>query len=170
MQHHFGMMAGYNAWCNDRLYEAAAAISDENYRADQGAFFKSVHGTLNHILVADRIWLNRFTGDGPSPSSLDEILFEEFDALRSARRAEDTRIVRFVDGLSDQALADNFHYRPMTDPSRQVSQPLAPALIHFFNHQTHHRGQVHALLTRTVGTAPSLDLIYYQRETGIGLA
>ena len=82
-------VCGYNAWCNERLYDAASRVSDADYRADRGAFFKSLHGTLNHLLVGDRIWMRRFTGAGELPPSLDAILFDGFDALRAARRSED---------------------------------------------------------------------------------
>ncbi|MGE0847262.1 MAG: DinB family protein [Flavobacteriaceae bacterium] len=168
MKDHFAMFARYNEWANRRIYEAAQALSDADYRADTGAFFKSMHGTLNHVLVADRIWLNRFTGTGPHPKSLDEILFEDFPALKEAREAEDTRIVRFADGLGEAALKGSFTYTPITRP-QPVTQPLGPALAHFFNHQTHHRGHAHMILTVLTGDAPPLDLVYFQRETGIGL-
>ena len=79
------MLAGYNAWANERVYDAAEGLSDADYRADRGAFFKSVHGTLNHLLVADRIWMRRFTGEGDAPNRLDAILFERLDELRAAR-------------------------------------------------------------------------------------
>ena len=77
----------------------------EQYRADRGAFFKSVHGTLNHLLVTDRIWMQRFTGEGDAPNRLDAILFETFDELRAAREAEDRRITGFVEGLDDRRIA-----------------------------------------------------------------
>src|SRR5215213_9102543 len=168
MKPHFAMMAGYNAWSNERLYEVAAQLSDADYRADHGAFFKSVHGTLNHLLVADRIWLRRFTGEGDAPNRLDAILFERLDELRAARRTEDKRILRYVEGLTDAALAGRIRYRNISN-SAEFEQPLAPALLHLFNHQTHHRGQVHGLLTALTGEAPSLDLILFQRESGMGL-
>lgn len=169
MKQHFAMMAGYNTWCNERLYDAAAQLPDADYRADRGAFFKSVHGTLNHLLVADRIWMRRFTGEGEAPNRLDAILFEDLRDLRAARQTEDARIVSYVESLSEDALAGRFRYRTITNAT-EVEQPLAPALVHFFNHQTHHRGQVHCLLTGFGLDAPSLDLILFQRETGIGLS
>jgi uncharacterized damage-inducible protein DinB len=169
MKPHFAMMAGYNAWCNERLYDAVAQLSDADYRADRGAFFKSVHGTLNHLLVADRIWMRRFTGEGEAPNRLDAILFEDFSGLRAARQQEDQRIASYVDRLSEADLAGRFRYRTITNPT-DVEQPLAPALMHFFNHQTHHRGQVHCLLTGFSLDAPSLDLVLFQRQTGMGRA
>jgi len=169
MQQLFAMMARYNAWANERLYDAVAAVNHVDYRADHGAFFGSLHGTLNHLLVGDRIWMRRFTGEGPLPAGLDEILCEDFEDLRAARRAEDARITRYAEALSEADVAATFSYRTMTNPT-DVTQPLAPALMHFFNHQTHHRGQAHALLTRLTGAAPSFDLIAFQRESGIGLS
>jgi uncharacterized damage-inducible protein DinB len=166
---YFSMMAGYNAWANERVYDAAAGLSDSDYRADRGAFFKSVHGTLNHLLVTDCIWMRRFTGTGDAPTRLDAILFDDLSDLRAARRAEDQRIESYVGELDEARLNGLLRYRTISNPT-DFEQPLASTLIHFFNHQTHHRGQVHALLTGLTGTAPSLDLIMFQRQTGIGLA
>jgi uncharacterized damage-inducible protein DinB len=167
MKTHFEMFSRYNAWVNERLYDAAAKLSDADYRADRGAFFKSMHGTLNHLLVADRIWMYRFTGTEPTSGKLDSILYEDFSALREARRNEDARINRFVDGLSTADLDGNIRYRTITNP-QDIEQSLAPALDHFFNHQTHHRGQAHGLLTAITGDAPSFDLIIFQRTSGLG--
>jgi uncharacterized damage-inducible protein DinB len=169
MTSHYVMFAGYNAWCNERLYDAAAQVSDADYRADRGVFFKSLHGTLNHLLVGDRIWMHRLTGKGELPSGLDAILYEDFAALRAARRAEDAAISRFVEALSEADLAGSIRYRTFSNPAT-LEQQLAPALDHFFNHQTHHRGQAHALLSSIIGNerTPSFDLIIYQRETGQG--
>ena len=169
MKPHFSMLAAYNAWCNRRLYDAVAQLSDAEYRADRGAFFKSLHGTLNHILVADRIWMRRFTGEGEAPNRLDLILFERFDDLRRAREAEDARIIAYADGLTDARLNGLFRYRTIVKPA-EVEQPLAPALIHFFNHQTHHRGQAHCILTGLGVDAPSFDLVLFQREARMGLS
>jgi uncharacterized damage-inducible protein DinB len=156
---HYRMFGHYTVWANARLYDAASRLSTEQYRADRGAFFKSVHGTLNHLLVTDRIWMQRFTGEGDAPDRLDAILFETFDPLRAAREAEDRRIVDFVERLDDARIAGTIKYRRVSSPE-VFEQPLAPALAHWFNHQTHHRGQVHALLTGLVGAAPELDLLY----------
>lgn len=170
MKSRYQMFASYNAWCNERLYDAVATVSDANYRADRGAFFKSLHGTLNHLLVGDRIWMRRFTGAGAQPPSLDAILYDDFADLRAARRVQDTLISRYIGGLSDGALAGTIRYRTVVNP-QNIEQPLAPALDHFFNHQTHHRGQAHALLSAVIGKGktPSFDLIIYQRLTGVGL-
>jgi len=165
---HYRMFGHYNAWANNRLYAASAQLKSEQYRADRGAFFRSVHGTLNHLLVTDRIWLRRFTGAGEAPASLDAILFETFEGLRAAREAEDQRILEFVAGLDEARIGGTIKYRRVSSPE-EFEQQLAPALAHWFNHQTHHRGQVHALLTSLVGTAPELDLLFFQRLSA-GLA
>ena len=169
MKSRYVMFAGYNAWCNRRLYDAAARLSDADYRARRGAFFSSVHGTLNHLMVGDRIWMQRFTGKGEIPPSLDAILYEDFDDLRVARVAEDVRINGYVESLSERDFAGSIRYRTFVNPA-DIEQELAPALDHFFNHQTHHRGQAHALLSTVLGNdaTPSFDLIIYQRETGQG--
>jgi len=170
MKDHFAMFALYNRWANERLYDAARQVPDADYRAPRGAFFGSLLGTLNHLLVADRIWMRRFTGDGPAPTRLDEILHEDFRGLETARQREDERIIAYVDFLSEADLRSELTYRTLTNPS-DVTQPLGPALAHFFNHQTHHRGQAHCLLTEIGGrdAAPSLDLLLFQRETGVGM-
>ncbi|HZQ12072.1 MAG TPA: DinB family protein [Pseudolabrys sp.] len=159
--------AAYNAWCNERLYDAAATVTDADYRADRGAFFKSLHGTLNHLVLGDVIWMNRFTGEGTLPKTLDQILYDDFTALRAARRALDASISRYVGTLTEADLARTIRYRTFSRP-QDIEQRLAPALDHFFNHQTHHRGQAHALLSSMIGNehTPSFDLIIYQRETG----
>ncbi|HUN48499.1 MAG TPA: DinB family protein [Stellaceae bacterium] len=159
---HFLSLAKYNAWANRRLYDAATALSNADYQRDRGAFFKSMHGTLNHLLVADRIWMRRFTGKGEAPDRLDAILFEELATLREAREAEDRRIIAYVEGLDEARLAGTIRYRRVSTPE-EFEQPLAPALAHFFNHQTHHRGQAHGILTGLTGKAPELDLLYFQR-------
>ena len=167
MEPRYAMFAAYNTWANERLYDAAAKLSDADYRADRGAFFKSMHGTLNHLLLGDRIWMRRFTGSGEHPDRLDAILHDGFAQLRAARRAEDARITAWIGSLSDADIAGSLRYRTVVNP-RTIEQPLAPALDHFFNHQTHHRGQAHCLLTAIAGDAPSFDLIIFQRETGFG--
>ncbi len=169
MKDHYTTFAGYNAWANRRLYEAAALLSDADYRADKGAFFKSMQGTLNHLLVADRIWMKRFTGQGEAPGRLDTILHEGLADLRVARDAEDRRILAYIDGLDEERLAGVIRYRRVSTPDAFV-QKLMPALDHWFNHQTHHRGQAHMILTTLGQPAPELDLLYYQRAVEAGRA
>ena len=160
---HLRAMAAYNRWANRRLYAAAAVLPDDDYRRPAGVYFNSLHGTLNHLLATDRIWMRRMTGTGDAPDKLDAILFERLDDLRAAREREDARIIGHVDGLSGAELEADFDYATTRGEPRR--QPRWEALTHLFNHQTHHRGQAHAVLTRLgVAEPPSLDLIAFQRE------
>jgi uncharacterized damage-inducible protein DinB len=168
MRAHWQMFAAYNRWANALIFEHAARLSDEDYRADCGVFFKSVHGTLNHLLVADRIWMQRITGANASPMRLDAILYDAFQDLREARVAEDRLIIAFVEGLDEAALSRWFRYRAIS-AAVEFEQELASALAHWFNHQTHHRGQLHGLLTRLSGEAPVLDFLAFQRSCGAGV-
>jgi uncharacterized damage-inducible protein DinB len=168
MKAQFEMLAAYNAWVNERLYGGATKIADADYRADRGAFFGSLHGTLNHLLLGDRIWMHRFTGEGDEPKQLDAILHDDFASLRAARQAEDRRIVAYVGRLTNADLQGTLRYRSTRSPA-EIEQQLAPLLIHFFNHQTHHRGQAHCLLTAIAGEATSFDLLVFQRATGVSL-
>ena len=158
----FPMLARYNQWANRRLYDAAAALPDEDLRADLGAAFGSILGTLNHIVVADLIWMSRFAKTPPPDLRLDTTVSDDLSALRQMREALDVEIVTFFDRLTEDDVASTFTYTRAISPD-VVTEPMGPALVHVFNHQTHHRGQVHALLTRLTGEAPSLDLIYFAR-------
>lgn len=162
LKRHFEMMAAYNRWANRLLYEAAADLSSEEFTRDVGAFFKSMVGTLNHLLVTDLIWMHRFTGEGEAPTRLDTILHRALPALRLAREAEDKLIMEWVSGLTEEALQGRFSYMTVTNP-RTVSQRLAPALAHLFNHQTHHRGQAHTILSLLGREPVSVDLVYFHR-------
>lgn len=163
MKEHFVTFAGYNAWANRKIYDAVAQLSAEDFRAPRSGFFPSIARTLNHILVGDRIWLSRFTGIAHDLKSLDQVLYEDFAPLRQAREAEDQRIIRTMRDLREDQLTGDLVYRTIAgDP---MSTPWTLTLSHFFNHQTHHRGQVHAMLSSTSVPPPPLDLIYYLRET-----
>lgn len=158
---HFDQLAAYNRWANRRIYDDAASLPDEVRKRPVGLFFGSVHGTLNHLLVTDYIWMRRFTSEGLQPERLNQILFENFSELRAAREREDEQIFKFVTGLDgyDQQL----EYQNST--GRTFRQSLGSALTHWFNHQTHHRGQVHAGLTIAGIREPaSLDLLVLQRS------
>lgn len=140
----YRMMAAYNHWMNAKLYASAGQLTDDMRKRDQGAFFKSIHGTLNHLLVGDSVWMGRFEARPFAFTSLREELFADFGALTQARLAMDQRITAFVDGLAPEWLAAPFEYRKLAGTSVRVTG--FAALSHFFNHQTHHRGQVTTLL------------------------
>jgi uncharacterized damage-inducible protein DinB len=159
---HFRQLAAYNRWANARLYAAALDLSDKGYRLHIGVFFGSLHGTLNHLLLSDRLWLKRLTGEGDHPSQLDAILYEDRAELTRARIAEDKRLIAVVDKYDDAALSKLHSYR--TTSGMPHSQVIADILLHLFNHQTHHRGQAHACLSILTGAEPpSLDLLVFQR-------
>ena len=162
MKDHFESFALYNQWANGRLLEAAAGLTAEQLAENRGAFFGSVIGTLNHILVADRAWLWRLTGSGETPIALDEILYADFRVFRRALEVEDARLIETVAGLSEEILPRPLRYRNMLGD--EFEQPRTVLLTHLFNHQTHHRGQVHTLLTQFGVSVPALDLVYFIRE------
>jgi len=158
-------LAAYNRFANVRLYQDAATLPDDVRKRDIGLFFKGLHGTLNHMLVADYIWMRRLTGDGPQPERLNQVLHEDFEVLRAARVAEDDRILDFVTGLQPADYDRVMEYRNST--GKLFQQRFAPALTHFFNHHAHHRGQAHAALTILgVAEPQSLDLLVWQRANG----
>jgi uncharacterized damage-inducible protein DinB len=163
MKLHFVMMANYNSWANARLYRMAESLPDELYRKEVGAYFKSLHGTLNHLLAADRIWLHRLTGTGEHPGRLNAVVVDDLPTLNSARRAEDQRIIDFVQGLDESQFDQACDYRTLNGtPQKQRRREI---LAHLFNHQTHHRGQAHTILTVLGITEPDpLDLLIMQRE------
>lgn len=164
---HYRMLADYNRWANERLYAAATGLSDEAYRADRGAFFGSLHRTLNHLLVADRVWMRRLTGEGPQMSRLDEIVHDDLASLHAARRAEDARIAAWLATLAPARLDEDFVYSPLSAPG-EIRHPVRFALAHLFNHQAHHRGQCHTILTSLGSPSLALDLIYFLRAEGAG--
>lgn len=166
MLDHYRMFAAYNAWANRTLYDAVGKLDDAAYRKPLGAFFGSLHRTLNHLLAADRIWMKRFSGTGEAPTSLDAILCDDFTTLWAARQAEDARIIAFVESLTEEKIRADFTYSPITNPTI-ITHPLGPALTHVFNHQTHHRGQCHGMLTALGGPSLTLDLIYFVRTDGV---
>ncbi|HKI98104.1 MAG TPA: DinB family protein [bacterium] len=153
---HFRRMAQYSTRANAILYAACARLPDAERKRERPAFFRSIHGTLNHILVGDRIWLARFAGREVPSTGLDAILYEDFDALHAARTAEDARIEALAAGLTPDFLAGSIRY--VNNEGKPYDDPVAVLLAHFFNHQTHHRGQVHGLLSHAGVPTPVLDL------------
>ena len=159
---HFKSLAAYNAWANQRLYDVCAELPADTYHAERPAFFRSIHGTLNHILIGDRMWIGRIIGVDSGLKQLDAILYPDIDSLRQARETEDRRIIDIVDELSEPDFQRNYSYQTLT--FGPLSSPLWHMLDHLFNHQTHHRGQVHDQLMQTPVAPPPLDLMYYLRE------
>jgi uncharacterized damage-inducible protein DinB len=158
----FGLMAGYNRWMNERLYALCGALSDEERKRDRRAFFRSIHGILNHLLLTDRGWLGRFTGEPWTFRSLDQELYPDFDELRSERATTDGAIEDYVARLTPEQLSAEIFYK--TYAGKTYSHPLRPALVHMFNHETHHRGQLTTLLSQLGIDPGGTDLIAYYRE------
>jgi len=158
---YFQRMARYNGWANALLYAAAAEMPAEDYGRELSAFFGSLKGTLNHVLVADRIWMRRLTGEGETYADLNRVLHDDLESLAAARIAEDERIASWVGELTETDFEEDFHYANMAgDP---FTDRLDLLLCHFFNHQTHHRGQAHAIFSALGHTPHSMDLIYFSR-------
>ena len=152
----WGHYARYNRLANETLYEACAGLSDEERRRDLGAFFRSVHGTLNHLLLGDRIWMTRFEGGEHPSTGLGTPLYDDFSALRAARAVMDARIEAFFSDLPAGFGAGSIRY--VNNAGFTSEDPLDVLLPHFFNHQTHHRAQVHTLLSQLGRDPPVLDL------------
>jgi uncharacterized damage-inducible protein DinB len=167
MRAYFQMFAGYNAWANHRLHAACALLDEADYKAERGAFFGSIHGALNHLIVTDRMWLARLRGEALPPQGLDAVIFHDLSTLREARTHEDAALSSHVAALTEDQLAGAFRWTRVADGS-VVTQPLWATLTHVFNHQTHHRGQVHGLLSQAGIDPPSLDLPVFQKASGLG--
>jgi uncharacterized damage-inducible protein DinB len=142
------LMAQYNAEMNRRLYTAAARLSDVERKADRGAFWQSIHGTLSHILWGDTQWMSRFD-NWPKPEvppKQSAAMLDDFAALTARREQADADIQAWANRIDDAWLTEDLVWYSGS-AQRELSRPRGPLVVHFFNHQTHHRGQAHALLT-----------------------
>ncbi|MEY4517870.1 MAG: hypothetical protein RLZZ499_469 [Cyanobacteriota bacterium] len=166
------LLARYNQLMNQRIYDTAAQLSAAELEIDRGAFFRSITGTLNHIYVADIIWLQRFSTHSANylalhpvtqlerPRSLQTILYADFDELSSARTSLDQTILTWTAEISVSDLDYLLSYHNMKGETG--TKKFASLILHFFNHQTHHRGQVTTLLSQVgldVGVTDLLELI-----------
>jgi len=163
-----GASARYNRWMNDKLYALADKLGDEARKRDLGAFFKSIHGTFNHLLLADRVWLARFNGVaappgfmGPGIRSLDQELYADFDELRRERALTDDALTAWVSELTPGRLAAPLVYHRL---GQKHQAPLWWAVAHVFNHQTHHRGQITALFVQQGHDPGVTDLFAMLRQ------
>jgi len=174
LKNHFELMARYNQWMNTRIYDASSRLAASELHADKGAFFGSVFGTLSHIMVGDMIWLKRFADHPasfralepvrpmPHPYSLAQPLYGEFESLRAARGAMDEVIVALAEEAAD---ADYMQQLTYANSKGQVfTDPFGPLVQHFFNHQTHHRGQVSTLLCQARIDVGVTDLVALVRQ------
>ena len=141
---HYQLMAEYNRWMNGRLYAICADLSDDERGRDRGAFFKSVHGTLNHLYYGDQAWFGRFT-QRPLVAKIGHEFFATFEELRAARKLLDDEIVAWAVTLAEEWLHSPFTYKSSVD-GKTRTLPAWLLVVHMFNHQTHHRGQLTTLL------------------------
>ena len=153
----------YNRWMNRKVFALAGTLSDEVRKRDAGAFFKSIHGTLNHILIADRVWMGRLQGVvlpdglmGPGIASLDQDLCADFGELSQERERTDQEISRWIAGVTESDLATKLRF---VRRGVQQEAPLWSVIAHMFNHQTHHRGQVTTLFMQ-FGHDPGVTDLY----------
>ncbi len=153
-------MAAYNRWQNTSLYSAAGTLSDAERKLERGAFFGSIHGTLCHLLWGDQVWLSRFgVGTAPAVPAMAETphLHPEWDDLVAARGACDDAISDWVADLDPDWLAGELTWTSLAN-NRQFSKPVWSLVVHMFNHQTHHRGQTHAMLTAAGAKPDDTDM------------
>ncbi|MGD0335336.1 MAG: DinB family protein [Xanthobacteraceae bacterium] len=152
-------MARYNRWQNENLYGVADRLPDEERRRGRGAFFGSIHKTLSHLLWGDRIWMSRFTDLPRPPGGISDSvsLYADWEDLKSERSGFDRAIIDWANGIDPAWLAaDHVYYSGAT--KREWKKPRWVLVTHMFNHQTHHRGQVHCLLTQAGGRPHDTDL------------
>ena len=155
------IMARYNLWQNNQLHVFLNVMDVDELSQDRGAFFGSILGTLNHLIWGDQIWMSRFDGgDGPAVGIPESIgMHATLDEWRKARTGMDARILHWAGGVNDEDLQ-----RDMTWFSGamgcEVTRNAGLLATHFFNHQTHHRGQIHAMLTASGSKAPVTDLFF----------
>lgn len=152
----FRMLAHYNRSANQRLYQQCSKLDLAEYRLERRGSFAGIHGLLNHILLGDRIWMSRFAGGGNTTPPLNSILFETFAELTAARSQQDASIEAFFEKVDDGFLTRPLRYT--NSRGKDCVDAALVAVLHFFNHQTHHRGQVHVMLSQTDVPPPALDL------------
>lgn len=151
---YYQLMAEYNLWMNQNLYLVCSEIPEEQRKRDLGAFFKSIHGTLNHLLYGDKAWMGRFTNNPFSVTEMKQELYADFNVLRAEREKVDQQILEWSKHLDPSWLSQAFEYTSNVDGQRRVL-PTWVLVTHMFNHQTHHRGQVTALI-KQVGYDPGI--------------
>ena len=153
------IMAAYNAEMNRRVYAAAHRLSDQQRRLDRGAFWGSIHGTLCHLLWGDQTWMSRFDGWPKPTGTIKEsaTLIPDFDELRQARVDADGRILTWASRVPESWLLED-HAWFSGAAGREMRAPRSLLVTHFFNHQTHHRGQAHAMITAAGEQTGDTDL------------
>jgi len=152
----FQLLANFNTWANEKIMTSCKKLTETEYKKDRRAFFSSIHGTLNHLLVVDRAYISRIEGKDHRLKSLDQILYEKLFKLREARIKEDKRLVDLVNRLSEKSIHKEITYRGVETGKHTYTINLI--LITLFNHQTHHRGQIHNMLSQAGVKPPQIDI------------
>lgn len=155
---YFQTLSRYNRWMNEKLYNACSAMPDTLRREDCGAWFKSVHGTLNHLLLCDRLWLGRFTQKPYPATSLDQELFHDWDKMKRERAVTDDAIDAWLASLCDDDLKQRITFTAISNP-QQRTMVLWILMAHMFNHQTHHRGQMTTMMEQAGYDSGATDLL-----------
>ncbi len=166
MKAYFVTLARYNQWANARLYAELEKLTPAQLVAKSAVNFGSILAIANHLLLTDRLWVNRFTGRGEPVTSVDAVPYPDLDALAEARLVEETRLLEFVEGLDPAVLGGTLRY--VTTEGTPCALPFGLCLLHCLNHQTHHRGQMHGLLGPCGIKARDIDLLGYRREAQAG--
>jgi uncharacterized damage-inducible protein DinB len=159
---YYATLARYNAWANRRVYRACGRLSETEYLRERRSTFGSLHATLNHVLIADRIWLAWIEARTPPNLALDQILYGDLIGLKMARVAEDAHLCNLVASFSDAMLDRRLAYRNQRGDRFEMSLRLA--FGHMYNHQAHYRGEAAVLLAQSDVPPPSLDLTRFVRE------
>jgi uncharacterized damage-inducible protein DinB len=162
-------MAAYNGWMNGKIYEAAARLSPEEIARDRGAFFKSILGTLNHLLFADLIWIGRFKEGRPRVTDPDAIRHGDLKSLPSARTALDGEIQEWAGSIDEAWLARTLTFKSVLGDT-VFTFPAWMMVVHMFNHQTHHRGQITTLLTQASQDVGATDFIALPGLTDLAIS
>ena len=153
----FQLLANFNTLANTKIFSACKELDEAEYKKDRKAFFSSIHGTLNHLLVVDRAYISRIEGKDHGLRGLDQILFESLRQLEEARIKEDKRLVDLVNNLSMESIHKEITYKGFE--TGNTTYTINMILLTLFNHQTHHRGQIHNMLSQADIKPPQIDII-----------
>ena len=152
----FQLLANFNTWANEKITTSCKKLTETEYKKDRMAFFSSIHGTLNHLLVVDRAYISRIKGKDHGLKSLDQILYEKLFQLEEARIKEDKRLVDLVNSLTEESIHREITYKGFE--TGNTTYTINMILITLFNHQTHHRGQIHNMLSQAGIKPPEIDI------------
>lgn len=156
--------ARYNEWANNRIYNVLRELSDADRKQDRRAFFGSIHNTMNHLLLADLIYRERLEKKPTTYTRLDEVLYDDFDELEKMQRASDRWYVGFCEAMDPAALDGDLSFQAVgLEPIEYFSLPLRDCLTNLYQHQIHHRGQVHHMISHAGAYPPPVDVVKFSR-------